>query len=110
MAFHRRYHAHMDTGEPQGDARQKAANARKRSAISDAIAATIRAERAVAGITKEDMAERSGISRSSYYRLETGDRPADVSQLAAIAATLGMPMHEVVRLAEERMARSEKPS
>lgn len=66
-------------------------NSRERSPWSQAVAEQIRAERAVADLTQEQLAERAGIARSTYIRLETGKRVADATQLARICGALGIP-------------------
>ena len=80
-----------------------AVNLRERSDWSDAVAATIRAERAALSLTQSDVIARSGLARSTYIRIETGQRVPDVTQLARIAEALGM---RLVELAEARAAAS----
>lgn len=82
----------------------KAANARQPSPMSEAVAAQIRAERAAANLTKDDVLKRAGISRTTYYKLESGERVLDVSQLAAICKVLGI---SITLLLERAMARIE---
>ena len=74
-------------------------NSRERTLTSSAVAAQIRAERAVKRWTVDEMAERSGIPRSTYYKLETGKRVADVSQLGR--------MTEFITRAEARVTGEE---
>lgn len=50
-----------------------------------AVAATLRAERAVAGLNQVQVEERTGITRSSYRFYEQGTRMPDAIQLAKIA-------------------------
>jgi transcriptional regulator with XRE-family HTH domain len=44
----------------------------------------------------EDMAERLGISQSTYSRLETGDTKLDVERLKGIAEALDVPLEELL--------------
>lgn len=53
------------------------------------------------------MAERSGIPRSTYYKLETGKRVADVSQLGRMCDALGMTLTEFITRAEARVTGEE---
>ena len=80
-----------------------AQNRRDRNAWSDTVAAQLRAERAASGMTQKQIIDATGLGRSTYIRLEAGDRVADTSQLAAILAVLGLPMSEFMRRVEERM-------
>lgn len=50
----------------------------------------IRDARRAKGLTQEKLAERLGMSALHYGRLERGDRPASLEQLAAIANALGV--------------------
>ena len=76
-------------------------NTRERSAWSAAVAAQIRAERARASKTREQIAEASGVSLSTYRRLETGERVADTTQLARLCGAFGLAMSEFFRLVEQ---------
>jgi len=67
---------------------------RERSPWSDAVAAQIRAERAARGLTQADMVERSGVPRSTYIRLERGQRVADSTQLARLCAVWELRVSE----------------
>jgi len=78
-------------------------NTRERSSWSAAVAAQIRAERAAASMTRDDMVEASGIPLSTYRRLETGERVADTTQLARLCGALGLPMSEFFRRVEQRV-------
>lgn len=57
---------------------------------ADAVADTIRAERAAAQLTQAELAARAGIPRITYIRYESGERKPNVAQVAAIAEALGM--------------------
>jgi transcriptional regulator with XRE-family HTH domain len=83
-----------------------ATNTRKPNAVSQAIAAQLRAERAAAGLTREQVYEAAGVSRSTYARIEKGSIVIDTAQLAAIAAVLGVPASDIWRRAEDRMLAS----
>lgn len=86
---------------------KKAANARQPSETSRAIAAQIRAERAAANMTKDDVLKAAGISRTTYYLLESGDRTLDVTQLANICKAIGISMSDLLERATARMTPAE---
>ena len=55
------------------------------------IGRNIRQARTKAGLTQEQTAERLKISQLHFGRLERGERPASLEQLARIAQVLGVP-------------------
>lgn len=79
-----------------------ATNARERSPWSDAVAALVRAERAHKGWTQLEMVRNTGLSRSTYMRIESGEHIADASELARICGAIGIPLSEFFRRVEER--------
>lgn len=78
-------------------------NARERSPWADATAAQIRAERAAAGMTQQQMIAASGIPRSTYIRLESGARVADTTQVARICGALRLPVSVFFQRVEGRV-------
>jgi len=54
------------------------------------IGSHIRDARKAKGLTQEQFAERLGLSTLHYGRLERGDRPASLEQIARIADELGI--------------------
>lgn len=80
-----------------------AENMRKPNEHSKAVSAQIRAERAAAGMTREQVYEAAGVSRSTYARIEKGAIVVDVAQLAEVAAVLGLTASEIMRRADERL-------
>lgn len=56
------------------------------------IGQNIRAARKEAGLTQEQMAERLKMSQLHFGRLERGERPASLEQLAQIAQALHVPL------------------
>ena len=86
----------------------KGANARKPTAMSTAIAAQIRAERSARNIAKDDMIARTGIGRSTYFDIERGDKPIDVSQLFLVVQVLGMSIGDFMARADARRLESER--
>lgn len=74
--------------------------------LENALARTLRAERAAAGLTQDRMAERAGLARMVYIRLETGERHATVAQLAKIAEAHGTTPARLLQDAERRMVLS----
>lgn len=71
--------------------------------LNQALANEIRAERARQRLTQAQVIEKSGIPRSTYVRLEAGERVIDVQQLDKIAHAFGIPMRELVDRAERLM-------
>lgn len=82
---------------------EKASNARKQSELSDAIAAQLRAERAIADMTVDELAKRSGVSRSSLMQILKGHRVADVTQVEALCRALDVPLIALFQRAEARL-------
>jgi transcriptional regulator with XRE-family HTH domain len=83
---------------------EKASNARKQSPLSDAIAAQLRAERAIANMTVDELVKRSGVSRNALLAVLNAKRTADVTQVEAICRALGVPLIDLFRRAEARLA------
>lgn len=68
------------------------------------FAEVLRQTRLRAGMTQEDLADRAGVSVRFVSLLETGRRQPSLSALAALGHGLGMPMSELIRLLEDRLA------
>ncbi|WP_353950004.1 helix-turn-helix transcriptional regulator [Knoellia sp. S7-12] len=81
----------------------KAANARTVGHLSLTVAAQIRAERASAGLTQDKIIAASGVSRSTYLRLESGKRPADITQIGGICDALNLDLVTFFERVKERM-------
>lgn len=79
------------------------ASARKASPEATAFAAQLRAERAAAGFSQDELAKRTGISKSTILRIEAGTRVMDTSQLGAICRALGITIGTFAGRAEERL-------
>ena len=77
---------------------------RKQSALNDAVADEIRAQRRAIEMSQEELGRRAGVSRGQVIRLENKERNLDVSQVDAFAKALGMPMLELFTRAEARLA------
>ena len=84
--------------------KDKAANARKHSDLSLAMAAQVRAEMGVARLTTRALAQKSGVPERTLARLISGERTLDVAQLDGICRALGVPMIDLFARAEERLA------
>ncbi|MBQ2834469.1 MAG: helix-turn-helix transcriptional regulator [Clostridia bacterium] len=56
------------------------------------IGQNIRLARREAGLTQEQIAEKLKMSQLHFGRLERGERPASLEQLAQIARTLNVPL------------------
>lgn len=67
-----------------------------------AVAETIRAERAAAKLSQAETAKRAGIPRVTYIRYETGERRPNVGQVASIASALGLPFSTFAKRVQGR--------
>lgn len=85
------------------DVNNSHATGRKRTPEAAAFAAQLRAERAVAGMSQDELAKRTGISASTILRLEAGSRVMDTAQLGAICRALGITIGTFAIRAEGRM-------
>lgn len=72
--------------------------------INSAVAAQLRAARAVARLTMDEVVARTPISKSTLVRYESGARDIPVSAMAMLAATYGTSprklMSDAVELVE----------
>lgn len=75
-----------------------------------AVAATIRAERAAARLSQNELASRAGIPRPTYLRYERGDRNIPVITAIQLAEALGMTFGEFARRVEDRLPRTASAS
>lgn len=71
--------------------------------FNDAVAAQLRAERAIARITIDELVARTGISKSSILRYLNGDRDITLNTVATIAKAIGVPHLSVLAAAESRV-------
>lgn len=83
-------------------------NAQPRNLTSEAFAATLRAERAAAGLTQREVYTRAKIPSATYHRLESGERVMNTAQLGDIVRALGMSITEFVMRADARRADMER--
>lgn len=74
--------------------------------LNDAVAATLRAERAVAGLTTLALAERSGVPERTLMRILAAERDISVAQVEKLADALGVTPIYVVTEAERRLERA----
>lgn len=65
----------------------------RRRAIGDQI----RAARLYASLTQETVAERAGMDRATYNRIEQGHSAALIDTLILIADAIGVPLADLVR-------------
>jgi transcriptional regulator with XRE-family HTH domain len=77
---------------------------RRHSALNDAVADEIRAQRRAIEMSQDELGKRAGVSRGQVIRIENHERILDVSQVDAFARALGIPMLELFERAEKRMA------
>ena len=84
----------------------------ERALWAQAVAASLRAERGVAGLSQAEVERLTGIARTSYRMHELGTRQPDVVQLAQIAEALRIPLSrlfaEIERRADEITAAVKK--
>ncbi len=66
------------------------------SALVTQIAATLRRERARAGISLTELARRAGIAKSTLSQLESGSGNPSVETLWALGTALGVPFSRLV--------------
>ena len=77
---------------------------RRHSALNDALAEEIRAQRRAIEMSQAELGKRAGISRGQVIRIENLERIIDVSQADALARALGLSMVELMQRAEVRVA------
>lgn len=71
-----------------------------------ALAATFKGERNAAGLSLDDMADRTGMNRMVYYRLETAQRHASMAQIEKVADALGLSVNWLIKDATDRAERA----
>jgi transcriptional regulator with XRE-family HTH domain len=92
------------------DVETNAKNARKRSPEADAFAAQLRAERAAANMSQDDLARVTGVSKPTIARIETGVRVMDTTQLATFCRAFGITMGTFALRAEGRLHPPSEPA
>lgn len=85
------------------DMSDTSSNARKRTPEALAFAAQLRAERAAANMSQDDLARATGISKPTIARIELGQRVMDTAQLGAICRALGLSLTTFATRADGRM-------
>lgn len=76
-----------------------------------ALAAEVRAERNALDMTQQNLAESSGLSKSTVVRIENGSRAADINQMTAIAEAFGIvPSVFLARVESRRSRRPTRPA
>lgn len=73
---------------------------------AEAIAETIRAERAATRLSQAEVARRADMTRITYIRYERGERQPSFAQVIQIADALGVPLEVFVRRVEDRLRHS----
>ena len=68
-----------------------------------AVGRTIKVLRTDQGLGRKDLAERVGISYSYLTEIENGNKPPSNTILGAVAAVLGVQLHELIADAEKRV-------
>lgn len=76
------------------------------TALETALAATFKGERNAAGFNLDQMAEKTGLNRQVYYRLETAQRHASMAQIERIASALGVSVTWLIQDASDRADRA----
>lgn len=71
--------------------------------INEAVAAQLRAERAIARLTMDEVAARGVVSKSTLVRYEKGEREIPVSAVAALAEIYGITARKIFNEAATRM-------
>lgn len=80
-----------------------------RSPWTQAVAAQIRAERAARGLTQQAVMDLAGFAKSTYLRMESGERVVDSDQVAQLCAAYNMRVSTFFARAEERMVDGAAP-
>jgi transcriptional regulator with XRE-family HTH domain len=68
--------------------------------LTAALASTVRTARRAQGLSTEDLARRSGVSRAMIGKVERGEAQATAALLGRLSAALGMTLSELVASAE----------
>lgn len=71
--------------------------------IDRAIGNKLRGIRAERRLSQPELARLSGVSESTIYRIETGERSAKVAQLDDICKALGIEMYELIKAAMDSL-------
>jgi transcriptional regulator with XRE-family HTH domain len=77
--------------------------------LNAALAATLNGERVASGMSFDELAAATGISKRTLLRqLSTTERHIDISHVAVIAEVFGLSVAEVLNAAEKRLERTQK--
>lgn len=71
--------------------------------INEAVASQLRAERASARLTMDEVAARGVISKSTLVRYEKAEREIPVAAIAALAQVYGVTVRSILNAAMTRM-------
>ena len=72
--------------------------------LNKAFGETLRAARQDAGFSQEELAAKSRLHRTYVSQLERGQKSPSLAVIAALARSLGVTAHELVRAAEAQTA------
>lgn len=75
----------------------------QKHALSKAMAAQLKAERAARGFSQEALARRAGMAKNTIFRFETGQRSMDTDQLGDLCSALGMEIEVFLQRTVDRM-------
>ncbi|MGG7507980.1 helix-turn-helix domain-containing protein [Plantibacter sp. YIM 135249] len=78
--------------------------------FSEAVAAQLRAERAIAQLTIDELASASGLVRGTLLRYLNGKRDIPVPALYQIGMALGVEPHDIVERATARQKKDAETS
>lgn len=67
--------------------------------VDQAVGRKLKGMRVEAGLSQEELAERSGVSESTVYRIERGERSARMDQLDALCGVLGIEIYDFMKAA-----------
>ena len=81
----------------------KLSAAQRNDGYTAAVAEALRAERAAAGLSIRELADRAGMVAVTLQRVLKAERDINVAQLAALAPVLGMTPSTLLAEAERRM-------
>ncbi|MDI3331447.1 MAG: helix-turn-helix transcriptional regulator [Micrococcus sp.] len=74
--------------------------------LKEAVARQLKAERAAAGMTQIQVAEKVGQDKQTVMRNEAGKRDISIAELGQLADVFGITPQELLRRAEERIQKS----
>ena len=76
------------------------------TAVRRAIAEELQVARVRAGLTRDELAARSGVSRASVFRIENAERDVKMEQLWALAEALNVEPVDILQAAQDLLRKN----